>query len=67
MIGCEVANPQGKKKVKYENLLLFKEKKILMALNCLNISKSYTARGREREVTLPDPLHRLKPRRLLEI
>lgn len=38
-------NPKGiGTKVKYGNLLLFEElKKKLMALNCVNISKSYTA------------------------
>lgn len=52
-------------KVKYGNLLLFKEK-ILMALNCLNISKSFAAWGEKKE-KLPPSLHLLQPRRRLEI
>lgn len=47
-------------KVKYENLLLFKEK-ILMALNCLNISKSWCGEKREATPPTPPPPHPTPP------
>jgi len=52
-------------KVKYGNLLLFKEKKIMMALNCLSISKSFMVWGEKRGNSTHSTL--LQQRRLLEI
>lgn len=55
-------------KVKYGNLLLFEEYKKMMALNCVNLSKSYTA-WEEKKGNGGEPLllDLLELRRSLEI
>lgn len=62
----EVRNPKGFGRRWNTETCCSSKKKILMALNCLNISKSFMVWGEE-ERQLPPPLHLLEPRRLLEI